>query len=402
MSNFQPDGRQPDINQQGGFYPEADWDNDNFLTDFPLDVLDAAYHGDPVLGGGDLYGQTLVQEFGKMFLSRTAGPEQPLVVRDYRQELLQLCSQLSEGDREDSENSGEKICQLSQCFSTLIEKESLGGLLGELGEQEAATVGRAVARILSSQHSSSVFFKQPLRDLLLDILPGDLVPRNVATQLVGMFDQEAMETDQALASFLSLLSSLPAAQPPLPDCQAIIESLEVSSFCSLRLLLRLEEKRRPGLAPIPLDQITESTVYQQVNILSQCSSLSVPDIVRYASHISTLDTDCALHLLQNFVLELPLSCLLYFCLAQLSAQLWCEGELRAQLDLQFLSVLARAASLHLPGWSEAWSRALTSHPALANTLTQALKAVFSPLIGRATTMLGSHWSRAAECCCLMP
>ena len=83
--------------------------------------------------GGELYGQSLVQEFGKIFLSRDSGTEQ-ILRRDYRKELLELCSELSEGDREDSE---EKISELSQCFSTLIAEEcqhpepELSGLLGE-------------------------------------------------------------------------------------------------------------------------------------------------------------------------------------------------------------------------------------------------------------------------------
>ena len=65
--------------------------------------------------GGELYGQSLVQEFGKIFLSRYSGTEQTFR-RNYRKELLELCSELSEGDREDSEK---KISELSQCFSTL-------------------------------------------------------------------------------------------------------------------------------------------------------------------------------------------------------------------------------------------------------------------------------------------
>ena len=91
-------------------------------------------------------------------------------------------------------------------------------------------------------------------------------------QLVSMFDQEAIEADQAVASLLSLLSSL-SPHPPLPDCQTIIEKLQTSSYCSLSVLLRLEEERRPSLTPIPVDQITEETVYERVNLLSQCSSL---------------------------------------------------------------------------------------------------------------------------------
>ena len=397
---IQPEHRHTDINQQGGFYPEADHrDIDNFLIDFPFDVLDAAaagYHGEQLFGG-ELYGQSLVQEFGKIFLSKTSGTEQT-VGRDYCKELLQLCSELSQGDRENTENSEEKISQLSQCFSTLIAEESqdpdpeFGGLLGDLSVQEAETVGRAVTTILSNQHSSSVFLTQPLLDLLLDILPLDLVPRTVMRQLVSMFDQEDIEADQAVASLLSLLSSL-SPHPPLPDCQTIIEKLQTSSYCSLSVLLRLEEERRPSLTPIPVDQITEETVYERVNLLSQCSSLSVPDILRYALHVSTIDTDCALHLLQNFVLELPLPCLLYFSLAHLSAQPdcgSCEGELRDLTDLQFLSLLARAASLHIPGWSEAWSLALSSHPLLVGTLTEALKVTNERRLSKVANIVGAH------------
>ena len=68
---------------------------------------------------GEVYGQSLVQEFGKIFLSRNSGTEQT-VGRDYCKELLQVCSEVSGGDREITENSEEKISQLSQCFSTLI------------------------------------------------------------------------------------------------------------------------------------------------------------------------------------------------------------------------------------------------------------------------------------------
>ena len=349
--------------------------------------------------GGELYGQSLVQEFGKIFLSKTSGTEQT-AGRDYCKELLQLCSELSQGDRgntENTETSDEKISQLSQCFSALIAEESqhphpeLSGLLGDLSVQEAQIVGRAVTTILSNQHSSSVFFTQPLRDLLLDILPVDFVPRTVMRQLVLMFDQEAIEADQAVASFLSLLSSL-SPQPPLPDCQTIIEKLQPSSYCSLSVLFRLEEERRPSLTPIPLDQITEETVTEKVNILSQCSSLSGPDIVRYALHVSTIDTDCALHLLQNFVLELPLPSILYFSLAHLSTQpdSLCEGELRDLTDLQFLSLLARAASLHIPGWSETWSLALSSHPLLVGTLTEALKLTNERRLSKVANIVGAH------------
>ena len=33
---------------------------------------------------------------------------------------------------------------------------------------------------------------------------------------------------------------------------------------------------------------------------------------RYAEHVSQFDSECAIHLLQTFVLELPPACLLYF------------------------------------------------------------------------------------------
>ena len=33
---------------------------------------------------------------------------------------------------------------------------------------------------------------------------------------------------------------------------------------------------------------------------------------RYAEHVSQYDSECAIHLLQTFVLELPPACLLYF------------------------------------------------------------------------------------------
>ena len=347
--------------------------------------------------GGELYGQSLVQEFGKIFLSRDSGTEQTLR-RDYRKELLELCSELSEGDREDSE---EKISELSQCFSTLIAEEcqhpepELSGLLGELSGQEAETVGRAVSRILSQPQTSSAFFSPPLLDLLLDILPGDFLPRQVLRRLVLLFDQPAIEADQALASFLSLLASL-APRPPLPDCEAMIERLEVSSYCSLRLLLRLEQERKPSLAPVPLEQITEDlrVVREKVNILSNCSSLSARDIVRYALHISTIEPDCGLQLLQNFVLELPLSCLLYYCLAAADSA-DSDGDLRELEDLQFLSLLARATSLHLPGWSEAWSRALHSHPLLAGTLTEALAVTNERRLSLAANIVGAH--KAAAC-----
>ena len=343
--------------------------------------------------GGELYGQSLVQEFGKIFLSRDSGTEQTLR-RDYRKELLELCSEMSEGDRENSED---KISQLSRCFSTLIAEEcqhpepELSGLLGDLSAQEAETVGRAVSRILSNSQFSSAFFSPPLLDLLLDILPVDFVPR----RLVLLFDQAAIEADQAVASFLFLLASM-APRPPLPDGEAIIEKLEVSRYCSLRLLLRLEQERKPSLAPVPLEQITEDirVVTEKVNILSNCSSLSASDIVRYALHIAAIEPDCGLQLLQNFVLELPLSCLLYFCLAVADCA-DSEGDQRELEDLQFLSLLARAASLHLPGWSEAWSRALHSHPLLAGTLTEALKVTNERRLSMAANIVGAH--KAADC-----
>ena len=280
--------------------------------------------------------------------------------RDDCVELLQLCSQLSEGD---TENREEKISQLSRCFSALISEEcqhpqpELSGLLGDLSAPEAETVWRAVSKILSDHQASSVFFKQPLLALLLDILPVDSVPRQAERRLVLMFDQEAVEADQALASLLSLLSSL-APRPALTDGQAIIDSLEVSSFYSLHVLLSLEQERRPSPGPIPLDQITEDSLTEKVNILSNCSSLSGSDVVRYALHISALDPDCALQLLQNFVLELPPSLLLYFCLAASPPSAGQAG------DLNFLSLLARAAARHIPGWSEAeWRPLIGPDPA---------------------------------------
>ena len=80
--------------------------------ELPIDVLDAAYQGE-TLFGGDVYGQSLVQEFGKMFLSRNSGHDDPppAVRTDFSAELVVICSDIcSEGP----DVSEEKINQLAQ------------------------------------------------------------------------------------------------------------------------------------------------------------------------------------------------------------------------------------------------------------------------------------------------
>merc|ERR1719347_2410958 len=114
-----------------------------------------------------------------------------------------------------------------------------------------------------------MFLQPPLLDLLGDNFPVERLPRHAVRQLVMMFDQEGSHRDRAVASLLLLLS-------PRTDWTSL---LDISSYCSVDVLLRLEQERRPTLAPIPLEQITESTVYENVNILSQCSDLTTLQVL---------------------------------------------------------------------------------------------------------------------------
>ena len=360
--------------------------------ELPIDVLDAAYQGE-TLFGGDVYGQSLVQEFGKMFLSRNSGHDDPppAVRPDFSAELVLICSDIcSEGP----DVSEEKINQLAQCFLDILtencqnEELELDKVLSDLsrspGDQEPAQVVEAVRRVLSSRHSRATFLQPGLTAELVQSLPLAGQPRHVLRQLVLMFHQEATQQDQAVASLLLLLS-------PLGNLGPLLDTLDVSSYYSLHVLVRLEEERKPTLAPIPVEQITEATVYEKVNILSKCSSLTTFDIVRYCLHISDIDVDCALHFLQNFVLELPLAGVLYICLAHYEAHtLLSSAELSEAVQSDFQSLLVRSAATHLPGWSEDWSLAMDLHPALASYLAEALRLTNEARLSKVANLVGAH------------
>ena len=343
--------------------------------------LDVAYHGET------LFGADLVQEFGKIFL-RSSGTDDSseTVKRDLLKELMVVCSDVQE---EGGEMSDERVSQLTECFSNLLTEKCqnnqvpLEAVLSELSPTDQDKVSGIISRIFSSPHSRDLFIQPPLLDLLGDSLPVERLPRHAVRQLVMMFDQEVSHRDRAVASLLLLLS--PGAE--------WTSLLDISSYCSVDVLLRLEQERRPTLAPIPLEQITESTVYENVNILSQCSDLTTLQVLRYCLHISTIDADCAIHFLQNFVLELPLPCIFYFCLAQYEQQsVLGSGELGLALESDLFSLLARSAALHIPGWSEAWSEALHSHPNLLGYFTQALKVTNERRLSKVPNIVGAHKS----------
>ena len=109
-----------------------------------------------------------------------------------------------------------------------------------------------------------------------------------------------------------LISSIIFFIVDLVDVETLLKLLDVCSYQTISVLLDHEEKKKPVLTPISLDQIDESNVYDCVNILSNYPILPSLDVIRYANHISQFDTICSIHLIQNFILEIPPSCLFYF------------------------------------------------------------------------------------------
>ena len=121
-----------------------------------------------------------------------------------------------------------------------------------------------------------------------------------------------MEFDRLIGSVLVLFNDI-------IDCDTIMKNLDETNFFTYKYLLRLEELNNPNLTPIKLEQIDDQNINECANFLSSYTEFSTLDLLRYLVHIAKLDTECAVHLLQSLVLEIPPHCLLFLAFSYYEA-----------------------------------------------------------------------------------
>ena len=122
---------------------------------------------------------------------------------------------------------------------------------------------------------------------------------------------------------------------------------------------------------------------------------------------------------QNFALELPPVCLLYFPLAYYdnlmqavktrnAGTINChynsllrfplppdDPALNEAVNVEFASVLVKCLSLHLPAWAEAWAEVFRTHYSLATTVFEAFKTANETRLAKVANLVGAHKSPEA-------
>ena len=153
--------------------------------------------------------------------------------------------------------------------------------------------------VFSSDVNREIFFRS-FQDTNISV---DLVS-HAYSKLVEIFEEKFVQFDRLTAKVLVLFSDL-------ISCDKILNNLKETDFFTFMYLLSLEEKNKPHLAPIRLEQIDDENINECANFLSSYSEFSTFDVLRYLIHMAKIDTDCTLHVLQSHVLEIPPHCLLF-------------------------------------------------------------------------------------------
>ena len=122
---------------------------------------------------------------------------------------------------------------------------------------------------------------------------------------------------------------------------------------------------------------------------------------------------------QNFALELPPVCLLYFPLTYYdnlmqavktrnAGTITChynsllksplppdDPALNEAVNVEFATVLVKCLSLHLPAWAEAWAEVFRTHYSLATTVFEAFKTANETRLAKVANLVGAHKSPEA-------
>ena len=281
---------------------------------------------------------------------------------------------------------------------SLVLKEWLSVQLQERSSEHLTSSQREMMsncfnKILMDQLYIELCF-HPLKDIIEETeeIPEDVISSFAKKQLVVMFDQKSLDQDLLLSSIISYLLDI-------LDHQLLINKLQIYHYFTFKTIIKNKDMHEPLMSPIPLDNVDETNVYDKVNLLSNMTTLSPLDVLRYAVHVSQFDTECSIHLLQNFTLELSPSCILYFALTYFEIlekavkdRLSEDEELNEAINVEFQSVLVRCLSFHIPGWMEQYQNILINHPALATTMFEAYKTTNESRLSKTANLVGSHKS----------
>ena len=195
-------------------------------------------------------------------------------------------------------NSSESLSCSSEAETNEFVKECLG-ISSYLTKDQVEDLEQAFNVIFSSDVNREIFFR-PMQDLNLNVD----APSHAYSKLAVIYEEKYVEFDRLMANVLVLISDI-------IDCDTVIKSLHETDFFTCKYLLKLEEENNPNLTPIKLEQIDEQNIYECANFLSSYTQFSTFDLLRYLVHMAKIDTDCALHVLQSLVLDIPPHCLLF-------------------------------------------------------------------------------------------
>ena len=133
-------------------------------------------------------------------------------------------------------------------FNECNEHETESEMLVNLTSTQKNILNSCFTRIFSDDLYRDICFN-PLKDVLEEHHQQTL--SFSAAQRVRMFEQQELEQDRLLASVLRHLLDLVDPDP-------VLRSLRAPHFLALRQLLRHQHRRRPVLAPMALDQVTQT------------------------------------------------------------------------------------------------------------------------------------------------
>ena len=75
-----------------------------------------------------------------------------------------------------------------------------------------------------------------------------------------------------------------------------------------------------------------------------------------------------------------------------------DDDLNEAVNSEFLAVLVKCLSLHIPGWSEAWTSMFRTHYNLATFALEAFKISNKARLSKLASLVGAHKSsEALEC-----
>ena len=72
-----------------------------------------------------------------------------------------------------------------------------------------------------------------------------------------------------------------------------------------------------------------------------------------------------------------------------------DDDLNEAVNSEFLAVLVKCLSLHIPGWSEAWSSMFRTHYNLATFVLEAFKISNKARLSKLASLVGTHKSPEA-------